>query len=335
MAADRNVRATLGVGLLVGGPALSAAVWGIIRSDTPPPVVWRYPIFVLGIVGGVAGIAILLTLLPWTRWLGRDSAPGDLIPLEEQVLDFVKHRARTLTELQALTGAGIEFVHASTEALEAKGKVKLQGSEVSIRVSPAVEHDQAMRIKPVKSEPGSGGRVTRREILYDDEGREAGEEVVRESRDAIAKPKTVEAKGDVPQPTVQVSPGAIDKPPTVHPPSISQGDRPGWRAWSEIDPQQGHGAVLNIKSLGEGVTVFRCRVTHLPVGGFVDWTHRATRSPSQTRVHYPAAFPGAPSLVEGEYQFTWFGYVEGNPNELLLATNAFKVNQLGQVYPHE
>jgi hypothetical protein len=333
MAADRNVRATLGVGLLVGGPALSAAVWGIIRSDTPPPVVWKNPVFVLGIVAGVAGVAILLTLLPWRRWVGRD-VPERLVPLEEQVMTLVKQRARTLTELQVLTGAGIEFVRASTETLEAKGKVSLRGSEVSLRVSPAQEHDQALPITPAKSKPPEG-RVTRREILYDEDGRETGEEIVRESRDAIAKPKTVEAKADVPQPTAQVSPGVIDNPPTVHPPSIAQADRPGWRAWSEVDPQQGHGAVLNIESLGEGVTVFRCRVTHLPVGGFMDWTHRAIKSPTKARVHYPAAFPGAPPLVEGEYRFAWFGYVEGNPHELLLATNAFKVNNMGQVYPRE
>lgn len=332
MGADRNVRATLGVGLLVGGPALSAAVWGIVRSDTPSPPLWENPFFVLGIVGGVVGVAILLSMLPWRRWLGRDEAPEDPIPLDEQVLDFVKRRARTLTELQALTGAGIEFVRASTEALEAKGKVNLRGSEVSLRVGPAMEHDQALPITPVKAGPPDLGRITRREVVFDEEGREAGEEIVRETRDAIAKPRTLDAKAEVPQPADQVPPGAIDNPPTVHPPSIVQGDRPGWRAWSEVDPQQGHGAVLNVESLGEGATVFRCRVTHLRDGGFIDWTHRAIKSPSRARAHYPAAFPGAPPLLEGEYQFAWFGYVEGNPNELLLASNTFKVNQMGQVY---
>src|ERR671910_195476 len=102
MGADRNVRATLGVGLLVGGPAFSAVVWGVVRADTPRPSLWKNPFFDLGILGGVVGVAILLSLLPWRRWLGRDQAQEKPIPLDEQVLAFVKQRARTLTELQAL-----------------------------------------------------------------------------------------------------------------------------------------------------------------------------------------------------------------------------------------
>jgi len=179
-------------------------------------------------------VAILLTLPPWRRWLGRDDAHEKPIPLDEQVLDFVKQRARTLTELQALTGAGIEFVRASTEALEAKGKVNLRGGEVSLRIGPAMEHDQALPITPVKAGPPDLGRITRREVVYEEEGREAGEEIVRETRDAIAKPRTVEAKADVPQPTIQVSPGAIDNPPTFHPPAIAQGGQVGGRGLKSI-----------------------------------------------------------------------------------------------------
>jgi hypothetical protein len=47
---------------------------------------------------------------------------------------------------------------------------------------------------------GGPDRVTRREILYDESGREAGEEIVHESgrRDAMAKPETVAAVGKTP-----------------------------------------------------------------------------------------------------------------------------------------
>ena len=100
-----------------------------------------------------------------------------------------------------------------------------------IQIGQAVETEiKATSLTPVKRRPASDrGKVTRREIVYDEEGREAGEEIVYESRDAIAQPKTVEAKANVPAPTV-VAGKALSVTPELPKSSIQQGDRPGWTA---------------------------------------------------------------------------------------------------------
>jgi hypothetical protein len=51
--------------------------------------------------------------------------------------------------------------------------------------------------------------------------------------------------------------------------------------------------------------------------------------------HYPGEFLGTPSpLVQGEYTFHWLGELGDwiDPNETLLASGTFKVNELGQIF---
>jgi hypothetical protein len=67
---------------------------------------------------------------------GLAEPPGEL---EDEILQLVKNRARSLSELQTLTGAAKDFLKAATASLEAKGKVTLKGSEVKVTVRPATE----------------------------------------------------------------------------------------------------------------------------------------------------------------------------------------------------
>jgi hypothetical protein len=292
-----------GVGLaFFSGSAL------LILLTTEPPAGKYYPwwAFALAGVGIVIGLVALFATLFWPE---TKSTPEEELVL--RIADGILKRLEANLELskqglQDQTKAPPNVIERAIHGLEAEAKISVRGD-----------------------------RITRRETVYDETGRVAGEEIVHESgaRDAKAFPETVAAKADVPTPTVIGGTSPLSATPEFPKGAISQDTRPGWRAWSEIDPQQGHGAVLKVESLGEGATVFRCRVTS-PDSGAVDWTKRSTKSPTKMRVHYPLAFSGAaPPLLAGEYRFSWFGYVEGNPSEVFLAENTFKVNEMGQVYP--
>jgi len=81
---------------------------------------------------------------------GLAEPPGEL---EDEILQLVKNRARSLSELQTLTGAAKDFLKAATASLEAKGKVTLKGGEVTVTVGQATETDHALPITPVKEPP--------------------------------------------------------------------------------------------------------------------------------------------------------------------------------------
>lgn len=100
---------------------------------------WRWT-FVIG------GVMIFVALQLLTHSKTEQSA----LTLEDEVFKLAKSRARTLSELQTLTGAARTFVESAAKALQAQGRVQLKGQEVTIRVKPATEHDQAMPITPFK-----------------------------------------------------------------------------------------------------------------------------------------------------------------------------------------
>jgi hypothetical protein len=72
----------------------------------------------------------------------KADVPGAAVPpagLEDEVLELVKRQARSLPELQTLTGAAMEFLKAATASLEAKGKVTYKGGEVTLIYGRASE----------------------------------------------------------------------------------------------------------------------------------------------------------------------------------------------------
>jgi hypothetical protein len=86
----------------------------------------------------------------------KAAVPGLAEPsgeLEDEILQLVKNRARSLSELQTLTGAAKDFLKAATASLEAKGKVTLKGSEVTVTIGQTTETDHALPIRPVKGPP--------------------------------------------------------------------------------------------------------------------------------------------------------------------------------------
>lgn len=94
--------------------------------------------------------------------------------------------------------------------------------------------------------------------------------------------------------------------------------------------QQAYGAVLYITSERETARDFRCLVRkegEEPVNAHLRGGKVGIHS-----AHYPHAFPGAPPMLEGEYTFEWFGYVDESPNEMLLASGMFRVNDKLQIF---
>jgi hypothetical protein len=145
-------------------------------------------------------------------------------------------------------------------------------------------------------------------------------------------------------PEAEVGPERQPEPPprTIHAPTIAskmkvfsptitQADRPGWKAMCADgkSQQQPYGAFLYITSERETGRDFRCllrREGQEPVNAHLQGGKVGIHS-----AHYPHAFPGAPPMLEGEYSYEWFGYVDNEPTEILLASGMFRVNNHLQV----
>ncbi|MEX0985142.1 MAG: hypothetical protein WD096_08840 [Actinomycetota bacterium] len=274
------------------------------------------------------GIGLALLLLVGSFIYERGKAARSAKPsLEARILALVKTEARSLDQLGVMTGAAKDLVRAATADLAKTGTIEIRGGGMVVAVGRAEERDTAMPITPV------GGRVTRREQIFDEIGRLAGEETVTERRDAKPMPETVAATAAVPTPTV-IGASALETPPTLPDAAMVQGPRSGWKAWSEVDLQQGHGVVLVVESAGEEARGFRCRVIG-PDGGSVDYEQVPAKARmTSLRVHYPKAFPRALHQVRGvsKFQFMWLGHAADEGDETLLAGNTFKVNEMGQYF---
>jgi hypothetical protein len=280
------------------------------------------------LAGGTALLA-LAVLVGTFVGSNRPKKAQDDQDVMRRVLELLEAQHElTKQQLAAQTRSSPAVVERAVKGLRATGRVRLRSTargQVVQQVGQAVETDQAMPVTPEKS---PRGRLVRREIIYDEDGREAGEETVYERRDAAARPKTVEAKADVPEPTV-IAGRTLSAPPSLPRGTLGQGDRPGWEAFClDAGESEAQGLRLFLSSSKETASAFRCIVVApgdracqaKPTGGQV----------GRMSVHYPAEFTDAPELTEGEYTFRWFGYIDGK--ETLLASNRFKVNANRQVY---
>jgi hypothetical protein len=143
---------------------------------------------------------------------------------------------------------------------------------------------------------------------------------------ALARRKRPEATQQI------IQTPTIESQTKVFSPTIVQADRPGWKAMCADggSQQQPHGAVLYISSERETARDFRCLVRK--DGGEPFNAHLQGGKVGRHAAHYPAAFEGAPPVSEGTYTFEWFGYVDESPNEMLLASGTFRVNNHLQVF---
>jgi hypothetical protein len=136
-----------------------------------------------------------------------------------------------------------------------------------------------------------------------------------------------------PEPTPQsIEAPMIESQAKVFSPTITQENRPGWKAMCADGKaqQQPYGAVLYITSERETARDFRClvrRERQEPVNAHLQGGRVGIHS-----THYPHAFLGAPPMLEGEYTYEWFGYVDESPDEMLLASGTFRVNNHLQIF---
>lgn len=71
---DRNVRATIGVGLLAAGIAGAGIIWQVRQDYAGKPMFWLFVVLAVG------GLAVLGSLLPLDRWIGDGVASSDALP---------------------------------------------------------------------------------------------------------------------------------------------------------------------------------------------------------------------------------------------------------------
>jgi hypothetical protein len=280
-----------GVLFLAAGGALVTLAATDAATESPFPAWWFIVSWVLLAIGAVGFIA---------SFFGTEKPTRSEELLERIVLLLEQSAPEKLTteELAQGSGASRGDVTQAVAALRGQGRVAWQGQEVSLLVTPANEQEQAMPITPVKSPQSDRGPVTRREIVYDDEARKAGEEIVHESRDAIATPKTVEAKAPGPGPTTN-----------------QRWNKPGWIGSCETVP-------LALSGMGKGVrlTIRATEGIELELGCMVihESGARYQGQPSvfeddgprrERKYLWPAQFEPKPPIPwpEGVYAYTWIG----------------------------
>lgn len=131
----------------------------------------------------------------------------------------------------------------------------------------------------------------------------------------------------------------LDLGPTIHPPSIKQGNRPGWSATCRLAPPEhpfGRGVILSLHG-SEQATGVVCRVFDT-VGGYYDSqaSTLGTRDEgSHFSKHYPGEF-GSAHLLKGmaPYRAVWLGN-PGDPvvsNDVILAESTFDVDDVGRPF---
>lgn len=157
-------------GLFVSAVAIAVAAAAGAVGATNPNSKWVTPLWVVSALSVLGAVAVLT----WTlirRFAGPDSTSGPEAESDAKlmlrILEFLEANLElTKQQLEDRTKAAASVVERAVSGLEAEGKVSVHGD-----------------------------RVTRREIIYDERGRVAGEEIVHKSgrRDATAFPETVRA----------------------------------------------------------------------------------------------------------------------------------------------
>jgi len=304
--------------------------WALFFADRP----WLIP---------ATAVSITLVVVVVHAYASAvQTADVEMADLKRRIEELIaENRELTMQQVQARTEAAPEAVEHAVEGLRATGRIRLRSTakgQVIQVVGQASETDQAMPITPVEGTPSGRGRVARREIVYDEKGREAGEEVIRETRDARINPETVEAKADVPTPTV-IAGTPLKVTPTFPTAEIVQGPRPGWQASCEVAPPEGtfgRGVLLSLKGpQRESASAVICRVFDR-AGGYFESGRSAfgigDQGNSFTK-HYPGEFE-APSLSKGSapYRAVWLGNV-GDPlvsDDITLDEVTFDIDDVGR-----
>lgn len=262
MSADRNVRATVGVGLLAVGTGVAVAIWQAERSSGPS--LWTNIFFVGAVLVALVGLAILaslwspvhagaqrlkvrlrpqhaatpdpITLPPPTveklreaalqDYWGNDryQASAEWNPTEQQA--YLRLHRRDAGVSQSITVKVIDPTPYTfqkrpfttyDEIVTARFPRDFQDKDFKSIAAPIIKGDYSVtwyalveNLSEVEIDGGTfrvphdppqgtgvpetmNDRVTRRETVYDEKGRPAGEEIVHESgrRDATVTPETV------------------------------------------------------------------------------------------------------------------------------------------------